>query len=184
MIFPFYVLYATDELHIPAETIGVFIFAQTVGMILASLILGRVVDRQGPQRAVQIGTLIVMSAPVLALGLALGDSEVAEVLRTGYAWIYICMGLANNLVFLGFNNYVLEIAPASQRTIYLGALNTINSIGAAGPAFAGWLLGVTSYPVLFAVSFLFGIATLVSALRLPSMRQKAFPAERGVSVSG
>lgn len=171
MAFPFYVLYATDELRIPEETIGIFIFAQTVGMMLASLLLGRVVDRYGPHRALQIGTFIILSAPMLALTMALGGGEAVNLLRNSYAWIYICVGLANNLIFLGFNNYVLEIAPASQRTIYLGAMNAINSLGAFGPAIAGWLLGATSYGVLFAVSLLFGMSTFMSALQLPSMRQ-------------
>jgi MFS family permease len=171
MAFPFYVLYATDELHLPDETIGIFIFAQTAGALLGSLVLGRMADRYGPQRVIQIGSFVILSAPVLGLLLALGNSAMTDVLRHGYLWIYVCIGLANSLLFLGFSNYVLDIAPANQRTIYLGAFNTINSVGTLGTTLAGWLLGVTSYSVLFVVTLVFGVLTFLFALRLVPMRQ-------------
>ncbi|MBN1428874.1 MAG: MFS transporter [Anaerolineae bacterium] len=172
MAFPFYVIHATEELRIPEETIGVFIFAQTVGTIVASLILGRIADQEGPQRSIQIGSLVILSAPILALIIAVGG-ETVTFLHNVYLWIYICIGLATNLLFLGFVNYVLDIAPASRRTIYLGAFNTFNSIGVVAPILAGWLLGVTSYSVLFAVSLTFGIIALVAALRLPAIRHRS-----------
>lgn len=173
MAFPFYVLYATDKLHLPDETIGIFIFAQTAGAMLGSLVLGRMADRHGPQRVIQIGSFVILSAPILGLALTLGGSGLADILRNVYLWIYVCIGLANSLLFLGFSNYVLDIAPANQRTIYLGAFNTTNSVGTLGTTLAGWLLGVTSYSVLFAVSLLFGVLTFLFALQLVSMRQRA-----------
>jgi MFS family permease len=141
--------------------------------MLGSLFLGRMADRHGPQRVIQIGSFVILSAPILGLVLTLGNREWVDVLRHGYLWIYVCIGLANSLLFLGFSNYVLDIAPASQRTIYLGAFNTINSVGTLGTTIAGWLLGVTSYSVLFVVSLLFGVLTFLFALRLVSMRQGA-----------
>jgi len=173
MAFPFYVLYATDELRVPEQTIGVFIFAQTVGTILASLVLGHIADRHGPQHAVKIGASIILSAPILALVMSMSGHNTALLLRNAYLWIYICIGLATNLLFLGFMNYVLDIAPASQRTIYLGAFSTINSLGVVAPTLAGWLLATTSYSVLFAVSLAFGALAAFYALRLPSTRQRA-----------
>lgn len=178
MAFPFYVLHATDELHLPEQTIGIFIFAQTAGAMVSSLFLGRVADRYGPQRIIQIGSCIILSAPILGLVLASGNRGMVDILRNAYLWIYVCIGLANSLLFLGFSNYMLDIAPASQRTIYLGAFNAINSVGTLGTTLAGWLLGATSYSVLFAVSLLFGVSTFVFALRLPSMRQGAHQTNR------
>jgi MFS family permease len=170
MAFPFYVLYATNELRIPEATIGTFILAQTIGAMLAGLIIGRLADRHGPQRAVQIGSLIILSAPLLALIMVLCGQEVATQLQNAYLWIYVCIGLATNLPFLGFANYILDVAPANQRTIYLGAHNAVNSIGVIAPTLAGWLLGRTSYGILFAASLVFGAGALIAAWRLPPMR--------------
>jgi MFS family permease len=166
MSFPFYVLYATDTLAVPDQTIGVFIFAQTVGASLASLFLGRLADRQGAQRVIVVGTIVAITAPILALAFALGGLT----LRWAYVWIYICIGLVDNLIMLGYLNYLLDIAPPGQRTIYMGTFSAIGAIGVLGPTIAGWLLGLTSYSFLFAISLGFGLLTLAVMARLPRVR--------------
>jgi MFS family permease len=179
MAFPFYVLYATTELHLPARTIGTFVLAQTVGALLASLFLGRVADRRGPRLVIQIGTALVLTAPLLALAIIATprEAELSGLLSRTYVWVYVCMGLAENLLMLGFVNYMLEISPPDQRTIYMGASNAIASLGVLGPTFAGWLLGQTTYGVLFAISLIFGIAALVTAWRMQNSRGPAGPAQ-------
>ena len=172
MSFPFYVLYATNKLNIPDATIGIFIFAQTVGASLASLILGRMADQHGAQRVIVIGTIIATTAPLLALGFALGGLGLLWL----YVWIYVCIGLADNLIMLGYFNYMFDIIPAGQRTIYMGAFNALGAIGVLGPTIAGWLVGLTSYAVLFAISLGFGVLTLGLAVRLPRVRGIAKPA--------
>ena len=91
-------------------------------------------------------------------------------LRWLYVWIYVCIGLADNLIMLGYLNYMFDIIPAGQRPIYMGAFNAIGAIGVLGPSIAGWLLGLTSYAVLFAISLGFGLLTLGLAIRLPRVR--------------
>jgi MFS family permease len=180
MAFPFYVLYATTELRLPARTIGTFVLAQTIGTLLASLFLGRVADQRGPRLVIQIGTALVLTAPLLALAVIAtqgNGTSLPSLLSRAYVWVYVCMGLAENLLMLGFVNYMLEISPPDQRTIYMGAGNAIASLGVLGPTFAGWLLGRTTYGVLFVISLLFGIAALVTALRMQNSRRSAGPAE-------
>lgn len=171
MAFPFFVLFATEQIHLPEEVLGEFITAQTVGTMIAGLALGRVADRFGPQRAVQIGALIVATAPVLGLVMALRAGWSMSWLIYIYIWIYVCSGLANNLLFLGFGNYLLDIAPADQRTIYIGAVNAINSLGVIAPFLAGLILGLSSYTALFAVTLGFCLVALVMVARLPHARR-------------
>jgi MFS family permease len=171
MAFPFFVLFATDKLHLPEAILGSFITAQTVGTMIGGLVLGRVVDRFGPQRAVQIGALIILTVPILGLAMSARTGWLTSSLMVIYAWIYICSGLANNLLFLGFGNYLLDIAPDGQRTIYIGAVNAINSIGVIAPLMAGWLLAVASYSALFLVTLGFCMVALVITARMPHSRQ-------------
>jgi MFS family permease len=173
MAYPFYVLYATEELHFPEQTIAIFILAQTVGTLLASFILGRVADRFGTQRVVQIGAAVLLTAPLLALVLVLTPQGTADLLHSVYIWIYVCVGLMDNLMLLGYLSYVLDIAPESQRTIYMGINNAIGGLGVLGSTFGGWLLGKTSYGVLFAVSMLLGIGSLAMAFLLPDARPES-----------
>jgi MFS family permease len=168
MAFPFYVLYATDGLHFSEQVIGLFIFVYTIGSSVSSLLLGRVVDRFGAQRAIQIGTLLVTTAPVLAFIFTLVDG--GGVLRYAYVWVYVCMGLFDVLIMIGHANYIFDIAAPGQRPIYMGTYGALISIGVLGPVFAGWLISVTSYRVLFIVSLVAGLVGLIPAFRLMPAR--------------
>lgn len=172
MAFPFYILYATEELRFSTQIIGLFIAAQTAGMLIASLVLGRIADRYGAHRTIQIGALLAVSAPILALAIVFTSGDQPGILHNTYAWIYICMGLSENLMMLGYANYVMDIAPANRRTIYMGTFNTLATIGVFGPTIGGWLLGHTSYPVLFATALACGIGALLWAFVLPSARSQ------------
>lgn len=172
MATPFYVLFATENLKFPAERLGSFIVAQTVGTVIAGLVLGRVADLYGSHRAIQIGTAVVITAPALAFGMSLTSGLSPLVLDLVFIWIYVCNGLANNLLFLGFANYVLELAPRGQRTIYTGTVNSINSIGVVGPLLASWIISLVSYQAMFAVTLLLGLVSLFLVFRLPSLRSE------------
>jgi MFS family permease len=171
MAFPFYILYARSELGFPAATLGLFILAQTVGMSLASVVLGRLADRCGAQQAIRVGTALVGTAPLLALGLSVLGVGAGSVARYAFVWVYVCIGLADNLVMLAFLNYLFDAALPGQNTIYMGAFNTLNCVGLLGPALGGWLLGRTSYPVLFAGALALAAGASILALRLPHVRE-------------
>jgi MFS family permease len=175
MAFPFYILYATTELKFPDSTIGLFILAQTGGTLLASLVLGRIPDREGAQRTIQIGSALMLSAPLLALVITLVSPGLMGLLSRGYAWIYICIGLADNLIMLGYLNYVFDITPPGQRSIYMGTFNALATVGVVGPTIAGWLLTWTSYTFLFVLSLLIGGLALIVAFRLPPVRGRRLP---------
>ncbi len=177
MAFPFYVLYATDELLMSPQTIGAFIFAQTAGASLSSLILGRVADRWGAQRVIQIGTSVAITAPILALALTLAQDSLTVFLTYIYIWVYVCIGLTENMMMLGYMNYLFDIIPSGKRAMYMGTFNALTSIGVLAPTVAGWLLGQTSYGVLFGVALIFGIITLTLVSRLPLARDLHPPSE-------
>ena len=169
MASPFYVLYATEKMGLPDPIIALFILAQTAGSLLGSLVLGRIADRHGARRAIQASLLATTLAPVLALGLSLVHSA-ASAVHILFFLIYVVIGLIENIGLLGFLNYILDASPAGQRSIYLGTSNTIASLGVIGPVFAGWLLGLTSYPALFVVTTVFAAGAFLLGLRLPIVR--------------
>ncbi|GAB4469223.1 MAG: MFS transporter [Anaerolineae bacterium] len=166
MAFPFYVLYATEELRLAPAVIGLFISAETVGALAGSLLLGRIVDRLGAQRGVQIVLGLLLSIPMFVL--ALDILGAGSILSRFYIWIYFCIGVSNNLVLLGYFNYVLDIAPARQRTVYIGMSNALGGLGVLGSVLGGWILSLAGYRVLFIVSLALALLGLALALRLPA----------------
>jgi MFS family permease len=166
MAFPFYVLYATESLQFSERVIGLFVLATTVGTSVSSFLLGRVADKHGAQRTVQIGSVLMVTMPILAILFTLLDGHIGGVIRYAYVWIYVCMGMGDALVMIGHYNYVFDIAAPGHRPIYVGTYGALISIGVLGPVIAGWLVSVTSYRVLFIVSLVAGLVGLIPAFRL------------------
>lgn len=177
----FYVLFATEVAGLPEGVIGSFILAQTMGSLAGSVALGRIADRFGSQRVIQIGALVVIMAPIIGLMLAVLGAIPASLLTALLLMIYVIIGVTENIGILGFMNYVLDITPPGQRTIYMGVSNTIAGLGVIGPLFAGWLLSISSYPVMFAAAIMFGIGALILAARLPDGRVTVRPAASEVT---
>lgn len=148
----FYILFATRELGLPPASVGLFTTVQMLGRILASLGLGRLSERAGSYRVIQVTTAITMTAPLAGLALLLTDLPSNTAIAVGCGWIFVTIGVTSSAIMLGFFNAVLELAPAEQRPTYIGLFNTLSGLLLVLPAFGGWILRYTSYGVLFTLS--------------------------------
>jgi MFS family permease len=169
----FYILFATGELGLPPETVGVFTAVQTVGGLIASLALGAINERLGTHRVIQVATALALTAPLVALGVLWLPIRGEVLTTTVYAWVFLMMGAVANSVMLGFFNYVMELAPAGQRPTYIGLFNTVGGALVVLPTIGGWLLQTTSYGVLFALTAVmlaiaFGLSWSLPAARRPA----------------
>ncbi len=144
---PFFIVYATDVLGYGPETIGVFIAAQTIGGMVASLTLGTLAERAGSNAVIRVAVAANLSSPLVAL--LTFPLRGARWLWLPYAWVFVVMGVASSAIMLGWMNYVLEIAPPGQRPTYAGLTNTLTGLLIPMPILGGWLLQFTSYPGLF-----------------------------------
>ena len=166
---PFYVLYATDQLGLAQEMIGLFIIAQTLGGLVGSFGFGALAERRGPGAVIRISVAVGASGPLVAL--ALHFARVAGWLPVAYAWVFVVLGIVNSSIMLGFMNYLLELAPPGHRPTYMGLSNTLGGLLVLVPMLGGWLLQTTSYPVLFAAAAVGPVAAWVIAMRLPASQQ-------------
>jgi MFS family permease len=166
----FYVLFATRELGLPPETVGLFTAAQTVGRILSSVILGTLAERAGSHRVVQFATGIGMTAPLMGLALLLAGAQGNTTTAVIFAWVFLTIGVTISSGMLGYYNYVLGLAPTGQRPTYIGLLNTMSGVLVVLPTIGGWLLRATSYNVLFGLTAAILIIAHALSLSLPSAR--------------
>jgi MFS-type transporter involved in bile tolerance (Atg22 family) len=169
----FYILFATRELGLPPETVGLFTAAQTAGRIVASIVLGAVAERLGSHRVVQVATALSLSAPLMGLALIITGPGASALAAALLAWVFIAIGVTLNASMLGYYNYVLELAPAGQRPTYIGLLNTISGLLVVLPTLGGWLLRSTSYTVLFALTAAILSLAHFQSLRLPGAHRDA-----------
>ncbi len=158
-------LLLTNRLGVTERTIGYFImYIGGMGVIVRSLLLGRVVDRLGEARLSRLGVVL------LAAGL-------------------VCTGVATNaaLIFLGFTRMPLgpaflfpcvtgllsRVVPGNERGLYMGVQHTFGGGSrVAFPVAAGFLmdrLGVgtpfwlSGLLVLVALPLVWGLAGIVPA---------------------
>ncbi len=171
----FYILFATGPLGLPPETIGVFTAAQMIGGVVASLALGAINERLGTHRVIQVATALALTAPLVALGVLWLPIQGAVLATTVYAWVFFMMGAVASSTMLGFFNYVMEIAPATQRPTYIGLFNTVGGALVVLPTIGGWLLQATSYGALFALTAVTLVIALGLSWTLPAA-QKSAPA--------
>jgi MFS family permease len=167
----FYILFATRQLGLPPATVGLFTAVQTAGSIAGSVVLGWVSERFGSHRVIQVGTAMSVTAPLVGLGVALSGlgGSTAAVVLCGY--IFLALGVATSSFMLGHLNYVLELAPAAQRPLYIGLINTLGGVIVVLPPIGGFLLQNTSYPILFGVTAAFVLVGHLLSWRLPGVRK-------------
>ncbi len=171
----FYVLFAADRLHMPQETVGLFVSAGVVGGLLCGALLGPLGDRKGSAQVIRVVMALRVLCPVLAL-LSPTLAGLHAGLATGaFLFLYVATGMANGAWFVGFMNYILEIAPPAQRAMYVGLANTLGGLLLVAPLLAGWLTQVLSYELLFGVVLALALLGLLGALRGP----KPLPAVEG-----
>jgi MFS family permease len=177
MAVPFYVIYATKELHFSAEAIGLFISSQVAGSILAGFVLGYLNERSGSKIVVQCSAILAIASPLLALLMRpIGHLAGASTVYV-YSLIFLAIGALNSSYMSGFMNFVLELAPSEERATYIALTNTLCGVLLVVPFLGGWLLQATSYPVLYAVTAGSVAFALLLTFRLEEPRQNTGEAE-------
>jgi predicted MFS family arabinose efflux permease len=170
---PFYVVQATQILNVPKDTIGLFLIAQTIGGVTASLTLGPISQKRGSHTVMRATMILALFPPILALLLYLFAQDNATLATIGTALIFVAMGATDGSFLLGFLQHVLDIAPPGQRTAYTGLSNTIGGLTVIAPTIGGLLLQATSFPALFIVTMLAPLAGLLVVMRIPNPRMRA-----------
>jgi MFS family permease len=145
----FYVIHASERLHLPATVIGQFVSVQTLANVISSPILGWASERWGPRYVARVAGAFALAGPLFAL---IVDQVGSVGLSRAYPLVYAALGIVNSAWMLGFSNYLLEIAPERLRPAYVGLGNTVAGVLMATPMVGGWLLQATSYATLFGVT--------------------------------
>jgi hypothetical protein len=171
LAWPFYVLYGMKALDLPAESAAVFIWATSFGSMGGSLAWAWVNDRKGP-RSVVVGVCAMRSAPpalaliVPVLAGLYPQLRAPDVAQYAYALVFLFGGAVMSGGMMGFANYLLELAPARERPLFVGLGYTLNAPSLLAPVLGGWLISVWSYQGVFALAAAVGAASLVVSLGL------------------
>lgn len=155
MAVPFYVVFARESLSAPPGLVGVYLSTRTLSELLTNLWAGRVSDRYGSRRLLLVACLIGLAAPGLAL--------VFDRLRGPaviFAVVFALSGAYNTSAWIAHTSFLLDIAPASDRPIYVGTANTLIGTAILASSGGGALVDWLGFEVLFGLAL---VALLVAA---------------------
>jgi MFS family permease len=168
---PFYAPFGVLGLGLPEASVGTFVVGVTLGQMVGGMAWGYLGDHGRKELAVRVLAGITMVAPLLALALrvfapTLPGGEVAAILAAAFFFV----GCSNRSGWVGFSNYVLDIAHPRERPVLIGLMNTLSGVLAIVPPLGGLLVTWLGYEATFAVAILPGAAGLLLSLRLRHVR--------------
>ncbi len=169
MALPFYIIYSSERLGLPEESVGIFLSIQMVGMIISNLLWGRLSDRIGNKIVLNLTAAVSTAAPIIAL-----LATVTPALRglVGFGAVFFFVGFAMSGLRLGHSNYMLDLAPEKERPMYLGFMNTFVAPVLLLSAIGGVVVELTSYETLFAIALGASALALVFGAQLEEPRKR------------
>lgn len=149
---PFYAIYATKELGAPASIVGLYIGLTTLAALLSTPLLSYASDRHKLDWVLFLAAGAPPIIPLLAL--AFGAFAKSESSAFTFSIIFVAYGIARTAANIAFPTYLLNLAPAAERTWYIGFTNTLLGIATFIPIVGGALLDLFGFAPLFAITFL------------------------------
>ncbi len=146
-------LLLSNRFGVTEQNIGYFVmYLGGMGVIVRSLILGRMVTRLGEARLARLGVVL------LALGLA----------GTGLAPNYLALGIAFTLMPIGtaflfpcVTGLLSRVVPSNERGLYMGVQHTFGGVSrVAFPIGAGFLMDHAGVGLPFVLSGILVLVTL------------------------
>lgn len=170
---PFFVLHARENIGVDLGTVGIFVSAQMLGSLVGSAMAGRLSDRTGNRAVVIIAVLAAFLTPTAALALTWARALGAAILAArAFPLVYFFAGMTFGAGYIGFTNYVIDVAPQVERPTYIGLSNTLMAPFAFLSTAGGILATVLGYEAVFALSAAVGLLGVVQSFRLVEPRRQ------------
>jgi MFS family permease len=174
MATPFYIVYAKRVLGVSAGMIGVYLTWATLAGIASTLVWGRISDRRGNRGVILLASLVGLVTPLAALLIPLlanWQLPVAAWAPYAFAAVFVLLNIFQMGLMIGHHNYLLDIAPAEDRPLYIGFANTLTGLTMLVSAVGGLIVDLAGLTVLFWLATAFYAGALLLAGRLWEPRE-------------
>ncbi len=173
---PFYGIYARSVLGAPEGMVGVYVATRIGSQLFFNLPWGRLSDRRGNRVVMQLLSLSSGATTLLALALV-GLVELWHIQGTWLPYLALPLFFLDGAIrpaqILSGSNFLLELVPDAERTLYLGLSNTVMGIVVLVSGLGGLLVDFFGFAGLFAVSLGLYLIGYVFAVGLPEPREVA-----------
>ena len=148
----FYAVNALQKFSLSEGFTGRFIVVMMVSMIFGNLIFGKMADRSGHKRNLQIAASSTAVISVIAI--------VAPLVEVYYL-VFAGSALTMSMLHISRLPFIAEICVEENRPIYIALTNMITAPFILMGLFGGWIADNFGYPPVFMISGLFATASLV-----------------------
>ena len=170
---PFYAIYATRQLGAPESIVGLYIALTTVSALVTNPVWSWLSDHRGNHLLLLVAATTALGMPLSAFLFGLGGAQ--PWLIAPFGLLFVLYGIGRTAGNIAFPTFLLEIAPAPERALYIGFTNTLLGVATFIPAVGGILLDLFGFTLLFVLSFGIGALGLWLArgLREPRRARRA-----------
>ncbi|TCD13230.1 MFS transporter [Oricola cellulosilytica] len=154
MALPFYVVAASGQ-GLDAAAVGTLLAAQTTGSLVSNPLWGRLGDRAGKLRLLEVVAVMRIAAPLLVLVLIATGVGIA-----GFVVLFVLIGMMMNGVTIGFLGFLMEISPDDRRSAYSSWFNTFAAPAALSPIVGAALVSIIAIEAVFVLAALAAIAQI------------------------
>ncbi len=179
--FPFYIVYAKKVLGIPARMVSLYLTTRTAASLLSNLGWGWLGDRYGNRLVIRLTNVVGLSMPLLALTIGYGGRAwLGDVswLPYAYAAVFVAFGMFGAGSGIGGMNYLLDLAPFDQRSLYVGFTNTLFGLASFAASAGGLIVEWAGYSAVMLLSAGCYVAAIFLASLLIEPRRRAAPGKR------
>ncbi|MBW2364203.1 MAG: MFS transporter [Deltaproteobacteria bacterium] len=140
-LLPFLILFAKENFGLSYGLIGNFLLFRTIGMLGAGLFLFKYSNRFQYKNLLKFSLILAALFPVVSLLLRYAVSV--------YQLIFIFTGVFFAVYMVAINGVLLEISTNENRAVYAGISGAGNILTTLFPLFAGVLISLLGYNVVF-----------------------------------
>lgn len=158
---PFYGIHALN-IGAPDGALGTYVIVATAAAIVANFAFRAPANRGRNLMVIQIGYASVIFALLLALFVR--DHR-------WFALVFLFSAVGNAGIGTAAWNLLYAIAPANERALYIGLVNSVLALPSLAPVAAGALVILLGLPVLFGVGLGFAVVAMVISLRVRELHQ-------------
>lgn len=162
---PFYIVYGESNFGLAAADIGILISMKIIGKMVGGALFGFVGDKMGHEKGIKFFSISTLLPPLLAIfTVVVGFSDFIFII---FCCIYFFIGMytGGGMVFM---NYMIDLIPADQRTLFAGLLNVVRTPAAVAPVIGGIIVTNFSYLPVFIFALIFTLMGTILAFFLPS----------------
>jgi MFS family permease len=152
MILPFYMLYVSRTFPDAQAWFGAYVLAQILGSLLSNFFWVFLSKRFGSTVVLRVCILTGAAIPLLAILLQ----------PAGAAWyilVFLLVGFITSGRNMGFEPFLLDIAPENRRTAYIGISGSMNLLDVLLPVLGGIFIAQLGFIAAFVTVSVFMVVS-------------------------